>query len=228
MSRRMRIALLFSSIRPFLSSPFSFTPAVDFQDKFYLIEFSSFLLLLVQVRCISSLFSPEKIKRVAFRSSSIRFRISCTFVTLNRSVPVPMEEIWRTEEERRRRTVRELNGWVNRRWSSASFANCVQANERLRVFTDGDRPRTARWFSTGFFSFLFLVQRPIFQFETRRFIACKNCYITVNDAVIDQWNGVAISLQIRAVARSVSTRDSRLKFIIYGLLKSDGRVNRFK
>lgn len=100
MSRRMRIALLFSSIRPFLSSPLSFTPAVDFQDKFYLIEFSSFLLLLLQVIGVSRVFSlPRRLN--AFCLSSIPFRISCTFVTLNRSVPVPMEEIWRTEEERR-------------------------------------------------------------------------------------------------------------------------------
>lgn len=54
MSRRMRIALLFSSIRPsirlfsLLSPLFLLLPAVDFQDKFYLIEFSSFLLLLLQ------------------------------------------------------------------------------------------------------------------------------------------------------------------------------------
>lgn len=226
MSRRMRIALLFSSIRPFLSSPFS--PAVDFQDKFYLIEFSSFLLLLLQVIGVSRVFSlPRRLNASRFVRRAFHFAYRARLLRLTDRSRADGGNLAHGRGEERR-TVRELNGWVNRRWSSASFANCVQANERLRVFTDGDRPRTARWFSTGFFSFLFLVQRPIFQFETRRFIACKNCYITINDAVIDQWNGVAISLQIRAVARSVSTRDSRLKFIIYGLLKSDGRVNRFK
>lgn len=59
----------------------------------------------------------------------------------------------------------------------------MQANERLRVFTDGDRPRTRLDdFQRDFFLSPFSTTSHFPIRNPREFIACKNCYITVNDA----------------------------------------------